>query len=195
MNPCLFVQSLQPASKSRVFSLSLTRSSGILFLFCFSWAASNRNYLPSSSCLKACLSFKTLLLLSCPFGDFAPKSSLLASPSPPIIERHLTFAFPTNPYPFSFLASLGTFLGRIRLFTQLRAGCWRVPENFTRAADGRDPVILNKYRHPFPVFCKQIKLFDQVLRRIHLNTNSSVANSPSRCRHAICIQRFANRTG
>ena len=48
MNPCLFVQSLQPASKSRVFSLSLTRSSGILFLFCFSWAASNRNYLPSS---------------------------------------------------------------------------------------------------------------------------------------------------
>ena len=88
MNPCLFVQSLQPASKSRVFSLSLTRSSGILFLFCFSWAASNRNYLPSSSCLKACLSFKTLLLLSCPFWDFAPKSSLLASPSPPIIERH-----------------------------------------------------------------------------------------------------------
>lgn len=90
-----------------------------------------------------CLSFKTLLLLSCPFGDFAPKSSLLASPSPPIIEGHLTF--PTNPYPFSFLASLGTFLGRswIRLFTQLRALFSSLPENFTRAADGRDPVILN----------------------------------------------------
>jgi hypothetical protein len=111
--------------------------------------------------------FQNLVTFELPFRGLCSQILLISFTITPYYRRAPYLSYESLPtWPALALFSGGAGSDCLLNFGQAAEECLKTLQELQM-----EGIQSYSTRHPFPVFCKQIKLFDQVLRRIHLNTN------------------------